>query len=288
MATPTYKFSGHESFPCKSLWLKKGYDFVANNYDFNSPDAVMELGVGKNMVSSIRYWLRAFGITNEGCLSEIGKFLFDEETGRDKYLEDIATLWLLHYNIVSNKEATLYNWFFCRLQKERSQFNRDDIMSFVKYQLTEEGKQNLYNENTVKKDCSVLLLNYTLPLKVQSNEDYSTLLVDLDLIRQNAEGKGYFYNVEGKRKVTIEVFMYGLLELKKEKKDNTIPYEDIRDELGLLFCLNDAETIEILKELARKYPDTLSYSDIAGIRQVQFTKSLEPIQVLEAYYDEKI
>ena len=23
-----YSFSGHESFPCKSLWLKKGYDFV--------------------------------------------------------------------------------------------------------------------------------------------------------------------------------------------------------------------------------------------------------------------
>ena len=23
-----YTFSGHESFPCKSLWLKKGYDFV--------------------------------------------------------------------------------------------------------------------------------------------------------------------------------------------------------------------------------------------------------------------
>lgn len=23
-----YSFSGHESFACKSLWLKKGYDFV--------------------------------------------------------------------------------------------------------------------------------------------------------------------------------------------------------------------------------------------------------------------
>lgn len=23
-----YTFSGHESFPCKTLWLKKGYDFV--------------------------------------------------------------------------------------------------------------------------------------------------------------------------------------------------------------------------------------------------------------------
>lgn len=54
----TYKFSGHESFPCKSLWLKKGYDFVVGGNDFNSPDAVITLGVGKNMVTSIRFWLR--------------------------------------------------------------------------------------------------------------------------------------------------------------------------------------------------------------------------------------
>ena len=54
----TYKFSGHESFPCKSLWLKKGYDFVVGGNDFNSPDAVITLGVGKNMVMSIRFWLR--------------------------------------------------------------------------------------------------------------------------------------------------------------------------------------------------------------------------------------
>lgn len=53
-----YSFSGHESFACKSLWLKKGYDFVVQNRDFNAPDAVIYLGVGKNMVSSIRYWLK--------------------------------------------------------------------------------------------------------------------------------------------------------------------------------------------------------------------------------------
>lgn len=58
-----YTFSGHESFPCKSLWLKKGYDFVVGGNDFNSPDAVITLGVGKNMVASIRFWLRAFGVT---------------------------------------------------------------------------------------------------------------------------------------------------------------------------------------------------------------------------------
>lgn len=27
-----FTFSGHESFPCRSLWLKKGYDFVVQDY----------------------------------------------------------------------------------------------------------------------------------------------------------------------------------------------------------------------------------------------------------------
>ena len=52
-----YTFSGHESFPCKTLWLKKGYNFVVQGRDFNAPEAVIHLGVGKNMVASIRYWL---------------------------------------------------------------------------------------------------------------------------------------------------------------------------------------------------------------------------------------
>ncbi len=40
-----YTFSGHESFYCKSLWLKKGYDFVSANKNFNNPGAVVDLGV---------------------------------------------------------------------------------------------------------------------------------------------------------------------------------------------------------------------------------------------------
>lgn len=40
-----YIFSEHESFPCKSLWLKKGYDFVVQGKSFNTPDAVIDLGV---------------------------------------------------------------------------------------------------------------------------------------------------------------------------------------------------------------------------------------------------
>ena len=87
-----YTFSGHESFPCKTLWLKKGYDFVVAGNDFNSPEAVIGLGVGKNMVASIRFWLRAFGVTENDKPTELADYLLNEQNGKDKYLEDIATL----------------------------------------------------------------------------------------------------------------------------------------------------------------------------------------------------
>ena len=279
-----YTFSGHESFPCKTLWLKKGYDFVVSGNDFNSPEAVVGLGVGKNMVASIRFWLKVFGITENDKMTWLGDYLFDEISGKDKYLEDIATLWLLHFNLVFSEEATLYKMFFCGVQRERTHFEREQVLTYVKLRMAEAGKMTLFNENTVKKDIGVLLQNYTLPRKPQSNEDFSSLLMDLDLIRQNSEGKGYYINVDGKRQVTKEVFLYGLLQLKEEEGDNTISFDTILERVGLAFCMQDYETIEMLKQLASEYSQYFAYSDVAGIKQVQFVKDLDAKQVLDNYY----
>ena len=45
--------------------------------NFNASDAVIALGVGKNMVSSIRYWLKVFGITKQDEATFIADYLFD-------------------------------------------------------------------------------------------------------------------------------------------------------------------------------------------------------------------
>ena len=283
-----YIFSGHESFPCKTLWLKKGYDFIKEEKDFNNPQAVIELGVGKNMVSSIRYWLKVFGISDNDKPSWLGDYLFDEKTGKDKYMEDLATLWLLHFSLVYNQEATLYNLFFCGFQKGHTQFDRDQVVTYVKLDMIEAGKQNLFNENTVRKDVGVLLQNYVLPRKILSNEDFSTLMIDLDLIRQNNDNKGYYINLEGKRKVAKEVFMFALLTLKEDEGDETISYDTIQEKVGLVFCMQDYETIEMLKQLSNDYSKYMSYSDNAGIRMVQFTSDLEKTKVLNDYYAKNI
>lgn len=283
-----YAFSGHESFPCKTLWLKKGYDFVVQGKNFNNPDAVIDLGVGKNMVASIRYWLRVFGICEGDKPTPLGDYLFSDVNGKDKYIEDLATLWLLHFILIFNQHASLYHMVFCGYQKGHAQFDREQIATYVKLDMIEADKQSAFNDNTVRKDVAVLVQNYSLPRKPQSNEDFSSMLIDLDLIRQNSEGKGYYFNIEGKRKVTKEIFMYALLKLKEREGDNTLSYDTIQDEIGLAFCMQDDETIEMLKLLAKDYSKYVSYNDNAGIRIVQFTKELSKEQVLNDYYNAHI
>lgn len=282
--TNTYVFSGHESFPCKALWLKRGYDFVVQGNNFNDPDAVIKLGVGKNMVASIRYWLRVFGICVGDQPTEFGNYLFNENNGKDIYIEDLATLWLLHFNLVFSGKASIYKMFFCGLQRERARFEREQILTYVRLKLIEVGKQSMFNENTMKKDIGVLLQNYVLPRKPQSNEDFSSLLIDLDLIRQDLEGGGYYFNVDGKRAVPKEIFLYALQKLKEQECDSTIPFDTVQDHIGLAFCMRDFETVEMLKSISCRYGEYINYSDVAGIKQIQFIADLDCDNVLDDYY----
>lgn len=289
-STVKCSFSGHESFPCKTLWLKKGYDFVKEQKDFNAPEAVVDLGVGKNMVASIRYWYKAFGLSKDIDTNWLADYIFDTMSGKDPFVEDLGTLWILHFLLVYTGEASIYNMFFSEFQIERRVFNKEQVISFIKRKMIEGGKGNLYNENTVKKDVGVLLQNYCLPRNAQSNEDFTTLLMDLDLLRQtdktdkNEENKVYYYfNVDGKRQVIPEIFLFALLTV-KNRSDNTIPYETLY-ELGLMFCMDNLEVIDMLKLLSETYSDSLTYSDVAGIRQLQFTKQMDAKQVLDKYYE---
>lgn len=70
-------YSGHDSFLCKQFWLKKGFDFAQGNNSFAEDKAVVKLGVGKNMVSAVHYWMKSFGICDsKNQITEIGNYIF--------------------------------------------------------------------------------------------------------------------------------------------------------------------------------------------------------------------
>ena len=277
-----YVFSGHESFPCRALWLKKGYDFTVGNNDWNKPDSVVKLGVGKNMVSSIRYWMRAFGLLNSAGLTDIAHLIFASNDGVDPFIEDLGTLWLLHYTLVNTGEATLYSLVFTRFQRERLSFDREHLLAFIKRSMAENNQSKNFNENTVKKDIGVFLQNYTLSRKASSMEDYSVLMTDLDLIRLSDDEMQYSFNVRGKRQIPIEILLYAIV---KEKGDNNSVDYDTLQSIGNVFCLSDMELINMLMEIQECFPKTFRYSDTAGLRQIQFLQNVEPNDVLKHYYN---
>ena len=275
-----YKFSGHESFPCKTLWLKKGYDYDTQEGDFNEPLAVVKLGVGKNMVGSIRFWYKAFGLNKESKTRWIADFLFGEQ-GRDLYMEDAGTLWLLHYLLVSTGEATLYQWFFTDFQRKKKQFKKTDVVSYVKAKMLDAGKLSQLNENTVGKDVGVLLQNYCAPRNAKNNEDYSSLLLDLNLL--TVIGKDEFaFNEEGRAQLPPDIFFFTVL--MEKGTDTSVSFEDTLRRIGLIYCMTELDIINCLKEIAEKYSDVVVYSDIAGVRQLFFTNEVEPAEILKRYY----
>lgn len=212
-----YSFSGHESFPCKSLWLKKGYDFVRQEGKFSSEDAVLRLGVGKNMVTSIRFWLKAFGILQEDSVSRFSQYLFDDRDGLDPYMEDNGSLWILHYYLVSSSISSIYNLTFLSFQRETKGFDKDQIHLFLKRKCNVPEQKNVYNENTVSKDIRVLLQNYVKTKDLKALEDSSTLLSELNLIREVSNDKYVFCETK-KSDIDADVLLYCLLDLKKGQR----------------------------------------------------------------------
>lgn len=278
MAKPV--FSGHESFACKSHWLKRGYDFVESERNFNDEDAVLYLGVGKNMVASIRFWLKAMGLLNENTLTPIANYLFDNEEGKDPYLEDIGTLWLLHFSLVNVDYATIYKTVFVDYHHQRNIIEKNKLQNYIKHICFDETfYKKLYNENTVKRDIGVMLHNYCV--KTNTNfEDTNTLFVPLNLIRE-LDKDVYVFNYQTRSEVPCLIFLYALLIQFKGR--NSISFEEIT-ELSLIFCLTNNDLLEIIKSLCNLYPSDIVFSDVAGIKELQFHTELNPIEVLNRYY----
>lgn len=276
-----YTFSGHESFQCKSLWLKKGYDYVVDGRSFNDDYAVVALGVGKNMVSSIRFWLKAFGIMDDNSeLSVIGRFIFDNEDGIDPYIEDVNTQWLLHYLLVNTQYATIYNVFFEDFCRTRHEFSKEQFLAYIRRLFNDKSFGNIpYNENTISRDISTLLKNYVRPQVTKNFDDFYAVLLDLNLIKLN--GDQYAINHAGKAKLHPMLFLFAILD--QYPADNVIEYQQLLD-VANIFCLSQNELYEIFDWL-HSYNSNIYFSNTAGEQLFTINESIDKWSILKEYYN---
>jgi len=129
-------FSGHESFACRYGWLPKLYEAIQIDPELFGSDerAIVALGLGRNMVKSIRFWGEAFGIMEirggRASATPFGERLLDVATGLDPYLEDPGSLWRLHWRIASH--AGLGAWVIAFQENADPEISRDRLVELVR------------------------------------------------------------------------------------------------------------------------------------------------------------
>jgi hypothetical protein len=289
-------FGRHETFALRYFWLTKGFQaFAENPAIFKSDEATIALGVGKNMVNAIRYWLRAAQLLDDENnvlhATALGTALFATD-GFDPFLEDDATLWLCHWQLATNAQlpSAIY-WFFNCYHKP--EFNSDEtanaLVDFVTHQLG--GK---HSEKTVRQEIPLILRMYC-PARLRSQEIEDVLdspLTTLNLIT-GMDGKNYRSLATSRETLPLGIFGFAVNELFNQTVNATIPIKTLMHgekygvALGSVFRLTENALINLIEQLVVQYP-SFQLNETAGLHQLYRIEKLDSMTFLNQHYHGKV
>ncbi|WP_260291225.1 DUF4007 family protein [Sedimenticola hydrogenitrophicus] len=289
-------FGRHETFALRYSWLTKGIKALSDNPSiFNDEDATVTLGVGKNMVNAIRYWLLASRLiepADKGFkTTAIGEAIFGVN-GYDEYLEDEATIWLIHWLIASNSEqATAWFWFFNSFHKP--EFETGDVVAAL-LDFTEQKITTKCAATTVEKDAAMVLRMYARArgnTRTPLEDTLDSPLIQLRLITQSSVGRGYSSVPAERDGLPIGIFGYVVADLFNELGASELPIEDLmyskagHPSPGAIFRLTENALLTKLEKLVTAIPGIFEVRESAGIHQVYLLgDGIDPMGYLAYHY----
>lgn len=188
------RFSGHETFACRFTWLPKAVRLIARAPEALADDerSILELGLGKNMVRALRFWLEAFGVASpqagSWALLPFGDALFGDK-GLDPYIERTETQWLLHWQVSTSLSHPLFAWRHILFRRLRPDFTRSELLAELRAESERLGFE--HSDTTLLQHADVFLHSYLGSLTSVSPEDaLDGPLVDLGLLRRHGRRRG--------------------------------------------------------------------------------------------------
>lgn len=280
-------FTGHETFTLRHGWLKKAYDIakdaeIDGRSVFLNDDAIAHFGVGKNMVASIRHWTTVAGVIelseSKDVVTDLGKFLFDEDGGKDPYMEHPSTLWAIHWNL-SSSYCQKTTWFWA--------FNLFHEISFERGAL-ERGLQKYVDDcgwarvspSTIKRDVACFIRTYAplAPAKKSTYEDFmESPLIELGLIKQE-NGRDRFRFLRGpKRSLGVGAFGYALAKFwdARYADVSSLTFDALMHEPGSpgrVFLLDENSLFNLCGQMEEPSVGQYRWSETAGLRQLVRTR----------------
>jgi hypothetical protein len=296
-----YKFSGHQTFVFRYGWLEKAVRGVHDGPTlFSDDDALVRLGVGKNMVSSIRHWCQLSQIveTDPDVERNTGRHLRVTDLGRklllddgwDPFLEDDASLWLIHWLVVSNPEiGTAWKLLFSRYF--RPDFTRRELIDFVAAFAEKESLK--VGENVIARDIDCLVRTYAATANgkkaLNPEETFDCPLLQLNLIQPSPDGELFRFAIGPKPSLPAPIFAFALAQYfdRVAASTNTLNVQKClygEGSPGQAFKLDENSLIEYVEELEESTGRAMMLDETAGLKQIYRRRKIDPVKVLEDYY----
>lgn len=278
-------FSGHESFTLRFAWLPKAVHGTLKHRDlFNEDEALVHLGVGKNMVRSIRHWGVSGGFLDEISAtkgsratrptpSTLGHLLFGAD-GLDQYLEDPSTLWLIHWQLASRSEGPT-TWYWAFNEYPEAEFTKDKLCASLR-QFIDRNEWKRIADSTIERDVDCFIRTY-IPRRRGKNEVFEESL-DCPLtelgILGDIEGLGvYAFNRGEHPSLPQAILLYAVLRFWQQSAPlvKTLSYDQVAYHAGSpgrVFKLSDTALTEYLESLGELTKGAIRFGTTAGLRQL--------------------
>lgn len=298
------RFSGHESFACRYAWLPKTLQAVVRKPDlFADEDAAMvELGVGKNMVRSMRFWAEAGGMILPSPSGQkptpLGSSIFLDE-GFDPFLEDLTTLWLIHWKL-STSPSPLLAWDFLLNRWQEAEFSESRVLPALdkEVQSLDRSASNV----TLRQHLGIFLHTY-IAVHVRrgdiAEDNLDCPLTELELIvkvgeREGRTGDGrrepvYAFRREEKVGISPALFAYCVNDFwsRRYAKEKTLHARVIANghgSPGQIFKIPEQDVYHRLSEMNQVTAGGITYNESEALPQLRREIALDDERLLRKVY----
>ena len=286
------KFRAHETFFIRKGWLSKGMKHVLrkpNVFVDKEENPMDALGIGSNMVKSLRYWLQAVGLTQEPrtgrrdqTLTPFGNTIY----AHDRFVEEMGTLHLLHYKLATNKEdATAWYFFFNKFIA--TEFTREDFINSLQSYILMSGESISVASRSLSEDFACIINTYvprykTNPGKVSPENNIDCPLGEIGLIDILAK-KTFKKSIPSAN--TFDPWIVLAIISDRANGRNQIGLNELltaEGNIGRIFNLDSITMIEVLRRVEKL--GALKIIRTAGLDVVHLLKDYTFLDCVENYY----
>lgn len=286
------KFRAYETFSLRKGWLHKGIAELLNDarlFYYKDSTPMDRLGIGSNMVKSLRYWLLATRLVedvyingrHEMALTDIGQVIWN----RDPYFQEEGTWQIIHYLLSSNVDMAT-SWYFVFNKFNVSEFTKDDFNDGIKTFIADTEGETIPAERALSDDFECVVKTY---YSHKENDDpesnFICPLTDLNLLTVS---DNRVVNKVKPRVSSISPYVSLAILVNEAQKNNKteIRISEIEKapcNLGKTFNLDNISIAKILDQLRNM--NAVKVTRTAGLDVVKFMVNTDFIQCVTDYYN---